>query len=156
PLGRQRLAPVEVADRTRAWSHQDLEVDPYVELIDGLAIGPDEPRPGPAAGLQPDGQMLAGLLARELDSCAPLVIGVEDVHRRGLLRVEAAQLEAAIVNVDETVRLPLEVERMDLLPAEDHGIVDRLARRADRAAAQRLARPEDSVDLAGPFAGPDL
>ena len=69
-------------------------------LGDGLAVGPDEPRLGLAAGLEPDGQVLAGLLAGELDRRAPLVLGVEEVDRVEPLGVEAVQLEAAVADRD--------------------------------------------------------
>ena len=97
-------------------------------LGDGLAVGPDEPRLGLAAGLEPDRHVLAGLLAGDLDRRAPLVLGIEEVDGSGLLRVEAVQLEAAVagVELEADVAPPGRVERLDAERREDHRVRDRL------------------------------
>ncbi len=136
----------------RAGGHQQLDVRHQIQPGGGLAVGPDEPRPRPAARLEPDRRRLAGA-GRGARPSPPPVLDVEEVDGRGLLGVEAVQLEAAVAGVDEAVFLPPEVDRVDLLPGEDHRVLDRLAPRADHVAAQRPAGSEGRVDLVGRLAG---
>ena len=82
------------------------EIRAYLEFGDGLAVGPDESGPRLAAGLELDRQLFTGLLAREFDRGAPLMIGVQEVDRRGLLGVETVQFEPAVMSVDEVVLEP--------------------------------------------------
>ena len=49
-------------------------------LVTGLPSGPTNRSLGPAAGLQADHQILAGLLAGDVDRRAPLVLRVEDMR----------------------------------------------------------------------------
>ena len=125
-------------------------------LGDRLAVGPDEPRLGLAAGLEPDRQVLAGLLAGDLDRRAPLVLGVEDVDARGPLGIEAVQLEAAVADRDLVIAAPEWVERLDAERGEDEAVGDRLAVGPLDTPLDRHAGPQRRGDLVRRVAGLDL
>ena len=70
------------------------------------------------------------------------MIGVQEIDRCGLLRVEARQLKPAVAGVDEVVALPHEVDRIELLTGQNHSVSDQLTGRAGHGAAQCSARPQ--------------
>ena len=57
-------------------------------------------------------------------------------------KTTAGELELAVADVDQVMTEPNEISEFNLLPAEDHGIFDRLSLRSDDPSPQHLARPQ--------------
>ena len=121
-----------------------------------LAAGPDEPRLGLTARLEPDGQVLAGLLAGELEGRTPLVVGVEERDASGFFGIEPMQLEGAVASVNGQVAAPVEVEVVEVEHGDDLRLVDGLSVRPDQAALDGLPWPQPRVDFVRRVAGLDL
>ena len=117
PASASRLAAVFPCGEVRGpGSDDDLEVESELEPGERPAVGPDEPRLRAAVGLELDGQVLAGLLAGELDCRSPLMIGVEEDHGHGLSRDRAHAARIVRRGRRSTGRPSLRVSILDLEP----------------------------------------
>ena len=142
-IGRQLgLISSSLGFHRKPWAGRDDDLEVRRFLGDWLAVGPEEPRLGLAAGLQSDGQVLAGLLAGDVDRGAPLVLRIEDVDACRPSGCQAVQLEAAVADRDLEIAAPEGVERLDAERGEDEAVGDRLAVWPLDAPLDRHARPE--------------
>ena len=84
----------------RAGSHQELEVRPVPSLATGLPSGPTNRALAWPHGWSRTVTSSPACLPESSTAAPHSMIGVEEVDRRGLLRVEPVQLEAAVADVE--------------------------------------------------------
>ena len=120
---------------------------------DRLAFRRDEPRRRRSTALKANGRLFDGLLAGDIDRCAPLVLGVEDMNARGRLRGKAVQLEPAVADGHLEIAAPEGVERLDPERREDEACVDRLSFGTFDPPLDRHGGPQRCGDFMGWVAG---